>query len=946
MSWFCHATDDLKKITGDSCIITKDVKGDNLFVEAKGELQIRARVDVFYRTTIIGHIDKDLSLLHSRDVEIFQDVDEMLTKIGKYASGSIPKKSMQDAFEILIQYLYSSMEDLEKPAILLTDYFMKGLIATRFADKVLYAVDRALRQNPTNKLLLDSLEKVYCRIESEMNKNGFDAHSLRTNIKSMNSLNNFDTSFWTNNDHSSQIAKEYSIAVVTILEKAFYSKKSFIDTIHELEAVLEKNPNAHNAISGLKDLYPMLGIKNFGLKQFPEAVLYFEKALTLDPNNDNFRTWTALTLNDFSAKYLIEKQMDKCDECIAYLRRAIQLCPTLVTAYHNLAEFIWLKDIHNPNLEEVIELFEKALSLKPLPLTISELLQTYKLQARFYMENKVPGKTDLDAADLLEKALTLSPEDNNIKGGISNTCLMTAFKCMNGEIPGKSISDGEIYLNKAILLKEYIGDDEKKGLAIVCNQYAVAYFKGKVDGRSSLEAMVLLGIAIELDPSFNQAKENLDQITEIVSSAFVKAFEGSGAQEISIANKLRRQTQILFDDIGVRYLEKESLDVNLYKSIEALEDSLRSDDSDSKSKEALIQLYSLLSAVYMNCEIEGKSAYDAMVLMERAYLLFPDDLGIKSRLALNCTMSAFLCLEDGIPGKSISDGAKYLDRAIQFRSFLENPYIKNLSRTCNGYAIVYDENKIEGKTTKDAITLLQLAIVLNPNFAMAYYNLGAIFLSQNKDIENLERVLRLFEKALSLKPDNTMFRDELGAVNYMLAVLYSHTEEYTSFDVLMKLEDAYELSPDDKIKRNLACTYLTIVREFLEGRYPDEPVAQGLVFLEKCLKLDDCLNDDEQEFLGVMCNNYALACINGDIKMSTDETAIFLLKSAILNCPTLIEAHENLLKLYKNVLNDHPIIADIFPMYYELLTELQDPLDNPAEELMKMFIPPEEAKEN
>ena len=73
------------KVTGNEYTVTNDLVSEGLFVEVTGNFQLRARVDIANRAIIIGdYLPSDPPLLSSRKIDVFKDVNDMLSKARQY----------------------------------------------------------------------------------------------------------------------------------------------------------------------------------------------------------------------------------------------------------------------------------------------------------------------------------------------------------------------------------------------------------------------------------------------------------------------------------------------------------------------------------------------------------------------------------------------------------------------------------------------------------------------------------------------------------------------------------------------------------------------------------------------------------------------------------------------------------------------------------------------
>lgn len=491
------------KMTGDNFRVTEGVTGENLFIEAS-TVQLQARVDITNRATIIGdYLPADPLLLSSRKIDVFKDASDMLSKTQQYASGSIAGKTVDDAVEVLVQYICLSENNCTNAAIILSDLFTQSAIPPHLFEKIFFAVDYALRKNLTNPVLKMHAEKVLLALYSQMGQRDARAAELMQVSQKIGQMTYQDTPLW---------SQDYAAFMVNAIEKIALREGGNLDEVLQItKEDYKRSPQDAVKKLAVVSLYIAHAMRFSSARQFERAIKFLEKALKIDPEEHKAKLLLASYLNELSAQYLIAKRVDKYQEVIAAQERVIQLNPNFGRAYHNLAVALWLSKPNEPDLERIIRLFEKNLSINPGDsVTKPELVRAYDTLGGIYMQGKISGKSELDVLELMEKAIVLAPDDVNIQSGFVSVCCMIAFKCLQGQFPGKTVEDGERYLTKGIEFhdKELL-TQSKELLASVCNQYAVAFTNGVIPNKSHMEAIALLEVAISLMPSLAQTKENL-----------------------------------------------------------------------------------------------------------------------------------------------------------------------------------------------------------------------------------------------------------------------------------------------------------------------------------------------------------------------------------------------------------------------------------------------------
>jgi tetratricopeptide (TPR) repeat protein len=149
-------------------------------------------------------------------------------------------------------------------------------------------------------------------------------------------------------------------------------------------SVLQELSRQHPEDSGVHYLY---GLALLGLKDIGAAKFRFEKAVSLDKDNDDARLsfgYTLIVLKEYKrAKGVLSEIVDRntysymerafvnlglneleqenCTEALGYFERAINLDPTLVTAYFNKGKCL----VKLGKIRQAFEAFEKAVGFCP-----------------------------------------------------------------------------------------------------------------------------------------------------------------------------------------------------------------------------------------------------------------------------------------------------------------------------------------------------------------------------------------------------------------------------------------------------------------------------------------------------------------------------------------------------------------------------------------------------
>ncbi|MBP6098367.1 MAG: tetratricopeptide repeat protein [Candidatus Levybacteria bacterium] len=539
-----------------------------------------------------------------------------------------------------------------------------------------------------------------------------------------------------------------------------------------------------------------------------------------------------------------------------------------------------------------------------------------------FNNQKIPGKGYQDALILLEAAYAFYPDNEHIRKNllivIANVCL----QYVKGEIVGKGYRDAHDILERFLAIE--VGQSEmKNGISKIAFSLSSVLIQGKGEVKSMQEIYELIKWAAELDP------ENLDA-QELLAFYSGQAFKNIGGDEAQVQDSKPDHTKFferikkyfceLIDSSDFTYSEDISLHQNIERAVEHFLAKHELHPDDAKFKLILTNLYDQLSGLYVSGQIEGRGAYDGMQVLEKAHSIDPNSIGIRAGLSVQCYLSALLCIEESLPGKTLMDGAKFLERSLEFKANLRDSAVKTLLIACNRYARAYNKGLIEGKTATDAIRLLELTIEIDPNYATSYYNLGAILLSQNDNLETLEKIRNLFEKCLSLEPNSDFFKRELAAILKMISASYVKEANKTIFDMLKVTEKSYSLNPDDKDIRSMKASFCyRIAYEFIRNDTTQGSLEEGLAYLSKVIMLEEDLDSSLHNATSLLCNDYAVACLHGQIEEGTMEDVIFLLGMSLRLDPTLLVAHQNLMQIYVKSQSARLIIAETLPDYLKII---------------------------
>ncbi len=492
------------KVTGNEYTVTNDLVSEGLFVEVTGNFQLRARVDIANRAIIIGdYLPSDPPLLSSRKIDVFKDVNDMLSKARQYVSGAVAGKTVEDAVEVLSQYICLSENNCTNAAIDLSELFVQDKIAADLFEKSLFAIDYALRKDSTNFVLKKHVEKVWMSFYEQVKQGDARAAELMQITQKIGQRNSIDTPFWN---------QSYSDFMVNVIEKVTLQEGLNLDVaLRVTKADYKRSPQDPQKKLAVVSLYIAHAIKFYNAQQFEKAIVSAEKALKIDPQKPEAKIWLAKCFNELSAQYLMDRREDKYQDVIAAQERAIELNPDFGRAYHNLAVALWLAHPDLSEIERVISLLEKNLSINlDDPLTKTELARAYDSLSGLYITGQRPGKSYLDAKALMEKAIVLAPDDPNIVNGLVGVLTMLAIQHIQGQITANSLIEGEAYLTQALqFLEKDLSVQTKGSIAIACNLFAVTFTNSSIANKSRTDSIALLERALELNPFFEQAKENL-----------------------------------------------------------------------------------------------------------------------------------------------------------------------------------------------------------------------------------------------------------------------------------------------------------------------------------------------------------------------------------------------------------------------------------------------------
>lgn len=282
----------------------------------------------------------------------------------------------------------------------------------------------------------------------------------------------------------------------------------------------------------------LLGIIKIQLKQFEEATVWLNKAITIDPNNhsvfnnlgvcykelkkynealNNFKKAVKIK-PDYSEAYnnlaIVYKSLENYEEAIKSYNKAIKLKPDYAEAHNNLGlVFLKLK-----NLEEAKKNFQSAIKLKP---NYAEAYSNFGIT-----QNKL-GETD-KAKEYLEYAIKIKPDYAEAYNYLGTIVLKLEEK-----------NKAKKYFEQSIKLKSSYAD-AYNNLGIVYNEL------GEIK-----KAKEFLEYAIKLKPDYAEAYNN-------ISNVYLRLDEIKKAKEsLEYAIKLKPDYAEAYNSFGLFYLNQE-----------------------------------------------------------------------------------------------------------------------------------------------------------------------------------------------------------------------------------------------------------------------------------------------------------------------------------------------------------------------------------------------------
>jgi predicted O-linked N-acetylglucosamine transferase (SPINDLY family) len=282
----------------------------------------------------------------------------------------------------------------------------------------------------------------------------------------------------------------------------------------------------------------LLGIIKIQLKQFEEATVWLNKAITINPNNHS-------VFNNLGVCY---KELKKYPEALNNFKKVLEINPDYAEAYNNLA--IVYKSLEN--YEEAINNYNKAIKLKPNYAEAHNNLGLVFLK----LKNLEEAKKNF------QNAIKLKPDYaeayNNL--GITQNRL-------------KETGDAKESLEYAIKIKpnyaeayNYLGiiflELEEKNKAKECFKKTIKLKPDYADAYSNLgvtynelgeteKAKESLEYAIKLNPDYAEAYNN-------ISSVYLKLDEITKAKEsLEYAIKLKPDYAEAYNSFGILYLNQE-----------------------------------------------------------------------------------------------------------------------------------------------------------------------------------------------------------------------------------------------------------------------------------------------------------------------------------------------------------------------------------------------------
>ncbi len=294
---------------------------------------------------------------------------------------------------------------------------------------------------------------------------------------------NKDEIYYTMPVHESvkdSIAKYGGKTIVSTLPIHHYGKvrsKDFVDKKSEQYLKIGEKKAGSGDVKALKEL----AIQQQVLGKYDEAIVNFEKALAMQPND-------SASYVNLGAVYFKKKEFTKAED---NFRKAIETNPNNPNAYYNLAVIMEKKDI-----KKAIELYNKSLSLNPKNSSI------YFNVSKLFLMNKNIEK----AIEMLEKVLDINPNDLNALMNIAvlNSRLKNYDKAMKYFAKAKTLDskNPRLLLNIAVaygVMEEYekAVDMLKKAIDIDDNipelysNLAYTYHKmGKLDDAKKISRQI------------------------------------------------------------------------------------------------------------------------------------------------------------------------------------------------------------------------------------------------------------------------------------------------------------------------------------------------------------------------------------------------------------------------------------------------------------------------
>ena len=310
------------------------------------------------------------------------------------------------------------------------------------------------------------------------------------------------------------------------------------------KSILESSSNNFEVIH-------YIGIVKIQLKQFEEAIVWFNRAISINPNNHS-------VFNNLGVCY---RELKKYNEALNNFKIALNIKPDYAEAYNNLA--IIYRSLENYN--EAIENYHKAIKLKP------DYAEAYNNLGIVYLKIKEfeKSKHNLDQAtklkpDYAEAYYNLGNVHKNLKQfEKSIQYYKIAYKLKKNYY--EAYNDlGIAYLN----LEEFDNAKDALNEAIKLKpDYAEAYNN--------------LGIVFLNQEEFNKAKDALNEAIKLKPD-YAEAYNNLGIVYLSLKNfdqsknslnkaiKLKPDYAEAYNNIGMLYFklkEFEESKINIDKAI-------------------------------------------------------------------------------------------------------------------------------------------------------------------------------------------------------------------------------------------------------------------------------------------------------------------------------------------------------------------------------------------